>query len=42
MHPTFFFDNFEEELKEVAKKNNVLLTTGVEKMGPSQVEAMLH
>jgi len=38
----FFFENFEEEFKEVAKKNNVLLTTGVEKIGPSQVEAMLH
>jgi hypothetical protein len=38
----YFFENFEEEFKEVAHTNNLLLTKGQQKMEPSQVEAMLH
>jgi hypothetical protein len=38
----FCFDNFEDEFKEIAKNNSVLLTDGEKKMEPSKVEAMLH
>jgi len=32
----YFFENFEEEFKEVAHDNNFLLTKGQQKMEPSQ------
>jgi hypothetical protein len=38
----FCFDNFEDEFKEIALNNDVLVTKGAEKMEPSKVEAMLH
>ena len=38
----FCFDNFEDEFKEIASNNYVLVTKGAEKMEPSKVKAMLH
>jgi hypothetical protein len=40
--PQYFFENFEEEFKEVAQNYIFFLTKGQQKMEPSQVEAMLH
>jgi hypothetical protein len=42
MHPSIFFEIFEEEFKEVAHSNNLLLRKGQQQVKPSQVEPMLH
>jgi len=42
MHPSIFSEIFEEEFKEVAHSNNLLLRKGQQQVEPSQVEPMLH